>query len=606
MKRKKETKTPEKAAMPQDMKLSKKAGRRNMKRVLAYLLAYKARIAGGLLLKIVGTVAELVLPVIMAYMIDEVAPAGNTLALWLWGAGMLICAVAALVGNVAANRMASKVARDTTERLRTDLFSKSLSLSARQIDEVTLPSLVSRLSSDTYNVHNMIGMMQRLGVRAPILLVGGVAMTFVIDPVLALVLLVSVPFLTLIVILVSKKGIGLYTRLQRSVDGMVRKVRDDYTGIRVIKALSKTEYEGESFKEINERVVHDETKAGVTMGITNPLMTGVLNLGMAAVIFVGAYRVAGGAAKVGEIIAFTSFFTIILNAVISVSRIFVNFSKGGASAARIGAILQMPEELLPEKTEKESDAYIRFDDVSFSYGGAAALEHISFSLKKGESLGVIGATGSGKSTLVSLLLRFYDADSGGVFVDGRDVRSYDKEELRRKFGVVFQTDFLMAASVRENIDFERGLDDAAITTAAGYARASGFIEEHGGYDSLLTARGANFSGGQKQRLLIARALAASPEILVLDDSSSALDYKTDAGLRKTLIENLSGTTVIMIAQRISSVRFADKILVLDQGRAVGFGSDAELTENCPAYREIYASQHEEELSAGKGAAYAEE
>lgn len=564
-----------------------------MKTVFSYLSSYKARMAFGLFLKAIGTFAELVLPLIMAYMIDDVAPTQNALALSLWGAAMLVCAVAALVGNVTANRMASRVARDTTTRLRNDLFAKILSLSARQIDEVTLPSLVSRLSSDTYNVHNMIGMMQRLGIRAPILLVGGVALTFTVDPVLALVLLFTVPVLTIIVVFVSKRGIGLYTRLQRSVDSMVRKVRDDYTGIRVIKALSKTEYESETFRRINEEVVANETKAGVTMGVTNPLMNAVLNLGMAAVIFVGAYRVSAGRVKVGDIIAFTSYFTIILNAVISVSRIFVNFSKGGASAKRIGAILELPRDLIPVPEEKkaEDDAFIRFDHVSFSYNGAPALTDISFSLKKGESLGVIGATGCGKSTLVALLLRFYDVDKGKITIDGKDVRAYGAE-LREKFGVVFQSDFLMAASVKENIGFERELTDEQIERAAEYAKADKFIRAHEGYEGMLTARGANFSGGQKQRLLIARALASSPEILVLDDSSSALDYKTDAQLRKTLLQNLPETTIIMIAQRISSVKFADKILVLDGGKAVGLGSDEELMRTCEVYRRIYASQHE--------------
>lgn len=577
-----------------------------MKTLFRYLAAYKKRIYLGLSIKSLGTIAELVLPLIMAHMIDVVTPTENILALSLWGVGMLACAVIAWGGNVIANRMASRVARDTTHRLRDDLFKKTLYLSARQIDGVTLPSLVSRLSSDTYNVHNTIGMMQRLGIRAPILLIGGVALTFTIDAVLALVLLVTVPVLTLIVIFVSSKGVGLYTRLQRSVDGMVRKVRDDYTGIRVIKALSKTEYESESFRSINNTVSGNETKAGVTMGVTNPLMNAVLNLGMAAVIFVGAYRVAAGRVMVGEIIAFTSFFTIILNAVISVSRIFVNMTKGAASAKRIGAILDMPTDLLPVPTEDEKGgAYIRFENVSFSYEGAPALQNVDFSLKRGQSLGILGATGSGKSTLISLLMRFYDVDSGRILIDGKDVRSYDDAELREKFGVVFQNDFLMAASVRENIDFERGLSDTAIERAAEYAKADAFIEEHGGYESLLTARGANFSGGQKQRLLIARALAASPEILVLDDSSSALDYRTDASLRKALVENLADTTVIMIAQRISSVRFADKILVLDGGRVAGLGSDEELMQSCALYRAIYASQHEDAVAERGGGAYAE-
>lgn len=564
-----------------------------MRHVFSYLAASKGRMAVGLFLKLVGTVAELVLPLIMAHMIDDVAPTRSVPALVLWGVGMLACAVAAWAGNVTANRMASRVARDTTERLRSDLFAKTLSLSARQTDAVTVPSLVSRLSTDTYNVHNMIGMMQRMGVRAPILLVGGVALTFFVDPVLALILLVSVPFLLAIVLFVARKGIVLYTRLHDSVDVMVRKVRDDYTGIRVIKALSRADRESASFRTVNETIVANETKANVTTGLSNPVMNAVLNLGMTAVIFFGAYRVSAGRVSVGEIVAFTSFFTVILNAVISISRIFVDFSRGAASARRIGKVLELPADLLPaECPPDESGAFLRFDNVSLSYGGAPALEGVSFALKRGESLGILGATGSGKSSLVALLFRFYDANTGAVYVDGRNVKSYAPEELRRKFGVVFQSDFLMAASVRENIDFGRGLPDAAIGRAVRQARADGFIAEHGGDGAELTARGTNFSGGQKQRLLIARALAASPEILVLDDSSSALDYKTDAELRRTILDDLRGTTVVMIAQRISSVRFADHILVLENGRAVGFGSDAELMQTCETYRAIYASQHE--------------
>ena len=563
-----------------------------MKRIFSYLSPYKARIALGLFFKIAGTVAELVLPLIMSYMIDDVVPTGDILALSLWGGGMLLAAVVAFLGNVKANRMASRVARDTTERLRADLFCKTLSLSARQADEVTIPSLVSRLSSDTYNVHNMIGMMQRLGVRAPILLVGGVTLTFIVDPVLALVLLAVVPVITLIVVLVTRRGVSLYTRLQRSADGMVRKVRDDYSGIRVIKALSKGGYESASFRAVNEEVSRCETKANVTMGVTNPLLNAVLNLGMAAVIFIGAYRVADGRAMAGDIIAFTSYFSIILNAVISVGRIFVNMTKGSASARRIDGVLSLPAQLAPlpdGAAERDENETIRFEHVSFSYGGAP--EDVSFSLGKGESLGIIGATGSGKSTLIALLLRFYDPSAGRVFLFGKDIRRYGNAELRKKFGVVFQSDFLMAASVRENIDFGRGLSDEAIVRAAEYAHADEFIRAHEGYDGALTARGANYSGGQKQRLLIARALAAEPEILVLDDSSSALDYRTDAALRKSVLTRLRGTSVVMIAQRISSVRFADKILVLEGGRVAGFGSDEELMRTCAVYRNIYASQH---------------
>lgn len=563
-----------------------------MRRVFGYLGAYKMRIAVGLFLKTVGSLAELFLPIIMAYMIDTIAPTRNTVALILYGVAMLLVSVAALVSNVVANRMASRVARDTTERLRNDLFIKTFSLSFRQADEITMPSLVSRLSSDTYNVHNMIGMAQRMGIRAPILLIGGVAMTFVLDPVLALVLLAVVPFLTVFVVFIASRGVKLYTNLQRSVDGMVRKVRDDHTGIRVIKALSQTERESKTFSALNEEVLMRERKAGVTMGITNPVLNFFLNLGMTAVILVGAFRVAGGKAEVGQIIAFTSYFTIILNAVIAVSRIFVMLSKGTASARRIEEVLELPKDLEVVPVEKKDDeALIRFDHVTFSYGGKPVIKDLSFTVGRGETVGILGGTGSGKSTLVSLLLRFYDVDEGQILIEGKDVKSYSSKELRAKFGVVFQSDFLMSASIRENIDFERGVSAQEIEKAAECACAEEFISsQEEGYESKLAVRGANLSGGQKQRLLIARALAANPQILVLDDSSSALDYKTDAKVRRQIQKNYSSLTMLMVAQRISSVRGADKILVLEGGEAVGFGTDEELMQTCETYRSILKSQ----------------
>lgn len=364
-----------------------------------YLKPYSKRIALGTVIKIVGTITELFLPWILSYMIDEVAPEKNVARIFLWGAVMLACAVVALLGNITANRMASKVARDTTESMRFDLFDKTLNLSARQTDGFAMPSLVSRLSSDTYNVHNMIGMIQRLGIRAPMLLIGGIVVTFMVEPVLALVLLATMPFLVLLAVLVAKKGTSLYTKLQKTVDTMVRKIRDIYSGIRVIKALSRTEYEKKSFETINKNVSSSETRAGLTTGVTNPIMNLFLNLGMTAVILVGAYRVSAGLTKAGQIIAFMTYFTLMLNAVISVGRIFVMYSKGIASSRRICEVLNAPADLLTEEidlegsSEADSDrAQIRFEHVSFSYDGGKVLDDVSFSIGKGETFGIIGAT----------------------------------------------------------------------------------------------------------------------------------------------------------------------------------------------------------------------
>lgn len=562
-----------------------------------YLKPYSKRIALGTVIKIVGTITELFLPWILSYMIDEVAPEKNVARIFLWGAVMLACAVVALLGNITANRMASKVARDTTESMRFDLFDKTLNLSARQTDGFAMPSLVSRLSSDTYNVHNMIGMIQRLGIRAPMLLIGGIVVTFMVEPVLALVLLATMPFLVLLAVLVAKKGTSLYTKLQKTVDTMVRKIRDIYSGIRVIKALSRTEYEKKSFETINKNVSSSETRAGLTTGVTNPIMNLFLNLGMTAVILVGAYRVSAGLTKAGQIIAFMTYFTLMLNAVISVGRIFVMYSKGIASSRRICEVLNAPADLLTEEidlegsSEADSDrAQIRFEHVSFSYDGGKVLDDVSFSIGKGETFGIIGATGSGKTTIIMLMMRFYDADKGNIYIDGRDIRTFDKKELRRRFGVVFQNDFLFSDTVRNNVDFHRGISDGELEKALKFAQADFVFGNDEGLNYGLAAKGANFSGGQKQRLLVARALSGEKDVIVLDDSSSALDYKTDAALRKALKENFSDRTIIMIAQRISSVRHADKILVLDDGKAAGLGSDEELRESCPLYGEILRSQ----------------
>ena len=562
-----------------------------------YLKPYSKRIALGTVIKIVGTITELFLPWILSYMIDEVAPEKNVASIFLWGAVMLACAVVALLGNITANRMASKVARDTTESMRFDLFDKTLNLSARQTDGFAMPSLVSRLSSDTYNVHNMIGMIQRLGIRAPMLLIGGIVVTFMVEPVLALVLLATMPFLVLLAVLVAKKGTSLYTKLQKTVDTMVRKIRDIYSGIRVIKALSRTEYEKKSFETINKNVSSSETRAGLTTGVTKPIRNLFLNLGMTAVILVGAYRVSAGLTKAGQIIAFMTYFTLMLNAVISVGRIFVMYSKGIASSRRICEVLNAPADLLTEEidlegsSEADSDrAQIRFEHVSFSYDGGKVLDDVSFSIGKGETFGIIGATGSGKTTIIMLMMRFYDADEGNIYIDGRDIRTFDKKELRRRFGVVFQNDFLFSDTVRNNVDFHRGISDGELEKALKFAQADFVFGNDEGLNYGLAAKGANFSGGQKQRLLVARALSGEKDVIVLDDSSSALDYKTDAALRKALKENFSDRTIIMIAQRISSVRHADKILVLDDGKAAGLGSDEELRESCPLYGEILRSQ----------------
>lgn len=567
-----------------------------MGKILSYLRPFVPRMALGLLIKFTGTIMDLLLPWILSYTIDEIVPRKDVSLVFIWGFFMILCSIAALVTNIIANRMASRVARDTTQAIRHDLFEKISYLSCRQVDEFTIPSLESRLTSDTYNIHQMIGMMQRLGVRAPILLMGGIIITLALEPVLSLIMILTLPFVGLLVYFVSKKSIPLYTSLQRSVDTLVRTVRENITGIRVIKALSKTEYEKRRFFDVNSNVVKNERKAGVTMALTNPAMNLLLNLGLTLVIIAGAYRINAGLTQPGEIIAFLTYFTLISNAMLSVTRMFVVYSKGSASAERIRQVLETPEDLaLGPEDHVENGYHITFENVSFKYhkseNNENCIENISFALKKGETLGIIGATGSGKSTVIRLLMRLYDPDEGRIRISGDDIRCIPAKELHTKFGVVFQNDFLYADTIESNIKFGRELDEEQVRLATGCAQASEFIDAlPDGLRHMLTMKSSNLSGGQKQRILISRALAAKPEILILDDSSSALDYKTDSLLRKALSEHFSETTTIIIAQRASSIMHADHILILEDGRALGYGTHEELLASCDIYREICTSQ----------------
>lgn len=567
-----------------------------IKYIFKYIKPFSGKMAIGFSIKFVGTVMDLFIPMLLSFIIDDVVPTGKIKTIFLYGGIMVLCCFIAIFGNIMANRMAARVARDTTEKLRNDLFTRISYLSARQLDEFTVPSLESRLTSDTYNIHQMVGMVQRMGVRAPILLIGGVAITFTLEPVLTAVLAALLPFIGFFVYTISKKGIPLYKSQQEATDGMTRVVRENAQGFRIIKALNKESAEEARFDEANCELNRREQRAALTMALTNPLMNLSLNLGLVAVIYVGAVRVNSGITGTGTIIAFMSYFTIILTAMMSVTRIFVMASKGVASANRIGEVLDTPfdmaaDETLAPKNSTKGAPKIEFRDVSFSYNGVKNnIDGVSFKLFPGQTLGIIGPTGAGKTTLISLMMRQYDATEGEILLDGRNVRSMEREEIAGKYGAAFQNDFLFADTIRANIDFGRGLTDEEIRLASEHAQAAAFVEEKG-LEHELAIKGANLSGGQKQRVILSRALAGLPEILVLDDSSSALDYATDAKLRRSIRENYAGkTTSVIVAQRVSSIRHADLILVMEDGRVTGRGTHDELVESCSLYREIAESQ----------------
>ena len=564
-----------------------------MGKLRGYIRPYIFYIALTMIIKLGGAVAELFVPYFMERILREGVVPGQQGRILLYGGAMLLCAGVCLTLNIVANRMSAKSSGRITQKLRFDLFEKLNSLSARQMDELTLPSAESRLTSDTYRVNEFLARGQRLGIRAPILLVGGVVMMLTMEPALALVLVALLPIIAFTVWIVTKKSIPLYTKEQSELDDMVRVVQENVTGVRVIKALSKTDYERGRFGRVNDALYATDTKAGAVTGINNPVASLVLNLGLTAVVVVGAYRVYGGHTGASVIVAFLQYFTMILNAMLGVTRIFIMASRAQASALRVAHVLELPKDLEPlPATEPDRDPpHIAFRDVTFSYTGIGEnLSHLSFSLQRGQTLGILGATGSGKSTVVNLLMRVYDAQSGSVRIDGRDVREYDRETLAAKFGVVFQNDFIHEGTIRDNIRFFRDIPDDAIERAAADAQATEFIrEKDGGMDAAVSVRGNNLSGGQKQRLLIARALAGDPEILILDDASSALDYRTDAALRKALHARGAVTTVL-IAQRISSLKHADLILVFEDGKVIGAGDHESLLRDCAEYRLIAESQ----------------
>ena len=564
-----------------------------------YIRPYWGFIILTLLIKFLGTATELMIPSLMEVMLDEKVPAGDAGAIWVYGGLMLLCALGCLAGNVIANRMSAVSSGKITKAIRHDLFEKLQSLSARQMDELTVPSAESRLTSDTYNVNQLLARLQRIGIRAPILLIGGVGMMLTMDHVLALVLIGLLPIIALVTYFVTKTSIPLYTRQQTVLDSVVRTVQENITGIRLIKALSKSEHERQRFDAVNRELTSVDMKAGLVTTITNPVASLTLNLGLTLVVVIGAYRVHSGSIRSGVIVAFLQYFTMILNAMLGITRIFVMWSKGEASAKRVAQVLATEKDLevQPALEAEENAPHIEFRDVSFSYTGIGKnIDRLSFALQRGQTLGILGPTGSGKSTIVNLLMRLYDPDEGAVLIDGRDVKTIPPEELRSKFGVVFQNDFITEGTIADNIRFFRDLPEEDLHRAARDAQAS-FIEEKGGMDAEVVVRGNNLSGGQKQRLLIARALAADPEILILDDSSSALDYQTDADLRRALRSGYRDTTTVLIAQRVSSLRHADLILVLQDGDVIGAGTHEELLHTCEEYRTIAHTQ----MGSGKEA-----
>lgn len=549
-----------------------------------------------MVIKFIGTFLELLIPYVLEYIIDVVAPTKSLKMVLVWGGVMIVLAILCRLFNKTANQRAVTSASKNIYRLRQDLFEKTIYLSSDVIDKITLPSLISRLTSDSYNILSFMQSSQTLGVRAPILLLGGFIVTFSMDRGMAMILAVMAPLIIAIVVFISRKGIPLYTAVQKKLDEVVRIMRENISGIRVIKALGKEKRETYHFEMADKDMEKSEIKAGFTMALPTSIVKVFMNIGLVLVVIIGAVRVSEGTMKPGVILAFLSYFQMIMMGVLTLNRFFLMMSKANASSMRIKDTMDSISSLsITEEesgNEKAKEGYIVFDDVSFSYNGASnAVSHISFSLERGKTLGIIGGTGSGKSTIINLMMRFYDPQKGNIFVDGKNIKSYELPSLRRHFGVVFQNDFIFHDTISSNIKMGRNISDEDMKKAAENAMAAEFIERYEeGYEHYSAIHGAAFSGGQKQRLLISRALSGDSPVIVLDDSSSALDYRTDSMVRKNILSNHKSSSLVIVAERVSAVMNADEILVLHNGEIIGRGRHDHLMESCDEYRDIYQTQ----------------
>ena len=571
-----------------------------MKSVLKYLKEYKWLLIIGPFFKLVEAILELFLPYFMSLAVDYGVLRDDKAYVIKMGLIMLLTATIGIVSALICQYTASIVSQGFGTKLRDAMFDKIMSFSNAEIDDFGTTSLVNRLTADVNQLQNAVAMLIRLVIRAPFLCIGGVVMAISLDIKLSVVLMVVLPMFIIVLALTMIKTVPLYKKVQQKLDQIALVVRENLAGVRVIRAFSKVSYEEDKFKTSNEEYAKTAIRVGRISSVLNPLTTLIMNFAICAILWVGGVRVNSGSMSVGSVIAFINYVTQILAALIIVSNLVVLYTKAFASLGRVSKVLNTEVSIKEGEGAKEVEREnaVEFQDVTFYYEGSKepALSHINFTAKKGETIGIIGGTGSGKSTLVQLIPRFYDATEGTVKVNGLNVKEYKRKELIYSIGMVPQKCVLFTGSILENLrwgDLEATKEQ--VEKAAKIAQAGEFIEKMPEkYETMLTQGGTNVSGGQRQRLTIARALVKEPDILILDDSFNALDFVTDANLRKALKEHLKGLTTFIISQRASTIKNSDKILVLHDGEMVGLGKHEELMEQCEVYREICLSQEQEE------------
>lgn len=562
-----------------------------------YLGGFKKELIIGPAAKLTEAVFELIVPLIMADIIDVGINGGaGKPYIYRMGGIMVLMGALGLCCALVCQYLASRASQGVGTVIRNDLFRHIGSLSHAELDRFGTPSLITRVTNDVNQVQSAVAMLIRLVVRAPFLVIGAAVMAMAIDLKLSLIFLAVMPLVAAVLYFIMFRSVPLYRVIQKKLDKISLITRESLSGARVIRAFSGEEAEEKRFREANDDFAETSMRVGRLSALLNPLTYAIMNLAIAAIVWFGGFRVDSGALTQGQVIAFVNYMTQISLALVVVANLVVLFTKAAASSARINEVFDT-EPSIKDGSGAEASAnapMIEFRDVSFSYseGGDNALEHISFSVQKGETVGIIGGTGSGKSTLVSLIPRFYDAEQGSVLINGADVKSYGLKELRQRIGFVPQKAMLFSGTIAENLRWgNENATDEQLRKAAETAQAKEFIDKlPEGFNTYINQGGRNLSGGQKQRLTIARALTVSPEILILDDSASALDFATDAALRKAIAKDTQNMTVLIVSQRATSIRHADKIVVLDDGEAVGIGTHDQLMESCGVYREIVMSQ----------------
>lgn len=573
-----------------------------MKQILKYLREYKKECICAPLFKLLEASFELIVPLVMAAIIDNGITASDKPYIWKMGGVLVLLAAVGLVSSVTAQYFAAKAAVGFSTKLRHILFEKIESLSFSKMDTVGTSTLITRMTSDINQVQSGVNLVLRLFLRSPFIVFGAMAMAFTVNVRAAMVFVVTIPLLSIVVFSVMAASLPLYKKVQSSLDTVLSHTRENLEGTRVMRAFNKQNDEIDSFNRDNEFLTNMQQVVGRISALTNPLTFIIINIATIAVIVSGGKQVYAGILTQGEVVALVNYMSQILVELIKLANLIVQVTKAVACGNRIADVLSIPSKL-PEKNPKligakDGAPEVEFDHVCMTYEGAAdeTLTDISFTVQKGQTIGIIGGTGSGKSSLVNLIPRFYDATKGTIRIQGNDINDYDAVQLRDKIGVVMQKAVLFAGTIADNLRW--GKNDATeeeMWKALDIAQATEVVKgKEGGLDYMIEQGGKNLSGGQKQRLTIARAVVKDPDILILDDSASALDFATDASLRAALKGMHGDKTIFIVSQRTSSIQFADNIIVLDDGQMVGFGPHEELLETCETYKEIYDSQFKKE------------